>query len=97
MIPEYCFVLKHMIQDCIDKNLLVEDEEESKLEILSAPFPNHSAATISEYPFLPQDHICPCSNEDISLQHQVMVLSPNPACLQENGHHLDPESDELIS
>ena len=65
---------KHLIQDCIDKSILIEDEEEGKMDILSAPFPKHSASTISEHSFLPQSHIHPCSSEDISLQHQVMVL-----------------------
>ena len=36
---EHCFVLKHLVQDCIDKSILVEDEDEGKMEILSAPFP----------------------------------------------------------
>ena len=74
---EYCFVLKHLIKDCIDKSIPIEDDEEGKMEILSAPFPNHSATTISEHSFLPQSHICPCSEKDISLQHQVMVLHRN--------------------
>ena len=71
---EHCFVLKHLVQDCIDKSILVEDEEEGKLEILSASFPKHSTSTISEHSFLPQSHIHPCSSEELNLQHQVMVL-----------------------
>jgi hypothetical protein len=39
---ELCFVLKHMIQDCIDRNLLVEDEEEEHPAVLTEPFPDHS-------------------------------------------------------
>ena len=79
---EYCFVLKHLIQDCIDKSILIEDEEEGKMDILSAPFPKHSASTISEHSFLPQNHIRPCSGEEISLQHQVMVLHQDQPAFQ---------------
>ena len=39
---EHCFVLKNIIQDCIDKNLLIEDEEEEQPAILTKPFPDHS-------------------------------------------------------
>ena len=45
---EHCFVLKNIIQDCIDKNLLIEDEDEEQPEILSKPFPKHSASVITE-------------------------------------------------
>ena len=35
---ENCFVLKNIVQDLIDKNLLVEGEEEEKMDILKAAF-----------------------------------------------------------
>ena len=70
---EHCFVLKNIIQDCIDKNLLIEDEEEQP-EILSKPFPKHSASVITEQTFSLQDSIQPCSSQDIRDQHQVLVL-----------------------
>ena len=55
---EYCFVLKHLIQDCIDKNILIEDEEEGKMEILSAPFRIILWQPSQNAHFLPQNHIC---------------------------------------
>ena len=39
---EHCFVLKNIIQDCIDKNLLIEDEDEEQPAVLTKPFPDHS-------------------------------------------------------
>ena len=36
---EHCFVLKNIIQDCIDKNLLIEDEDEEQPAVLTKPFP----------------------------------------------------------
>ena len=71
---EHCFVLKNIIQDCIDKNLLIEDEDEEQPEILSKPFPKHSASVISEQAIFLQNSIQPCSSQDIQDQHQVLVL-----------------------
>ena len=71
---EHCFVLKNIIQDCIDKNLLIEDEDEQQPKILSKPFPKHSASVITEQTFSLQDSIQPCSSQDIQDQHQVLVL-----------------------
>ena len=71
---ENCFVLKNIIQDYIDKNLLVEGAEDEKMEILKQPFLQHSTAMISDHPFQPQDHIRPCPSSDIKVQHQVLVL-----------------------
>ena len=71
---ENCFVLKNIVQDYIDKNLLVEGDEEEKMDILNQPFPPHTTAVISEQPFLPQEHIKPCSIQDLQVQHQVLVL-----------------------
>ena len=71
---EHCFVLKNIIQDCIDKNLLIEDEDEQQPEILSKPFPKHSASVITEQAFSLQGSIQPCSSQDIQDQHQVLVL-----------------------
>ena len=39
---DHCFVFKNIVQDCIDKSLLAEDEEEDELAILTKPFPDHS-------------------------------------------------------
>ena len=71
---ENCFVLKNIIQDYIDKNLLVEGVENEKMTILNQPFLQHSAAVIFDQPFQPQDHIQPCPSSDINIQHQVLVL-----------------------
>ena len=71
---ENCFVLKNIVQDLIDKNLLVEGEEEEKMEILKQPFPSHTTAVVSAQPFLPHEHIKPCSTQDLQIQHQVSVL-----------------------
>ena len=71
---EHCFVLKNIIQDCIDKNLLIEDEDEQQPEILSKPFPKHSASVITEQTFALRGSIQPCSSQDIQDQHQVLVL-----------------------
>ena len=71
---ENCFVLKNIVQDLIDKNLLVEGEEEEKMDILKQPFPSHTTAMISEQLFLPHEHIKPCSAQDLRVQHQVSVL-----------------------
>ena len=71
---ENCFVLKNIVQDLIDKNLLVEGEEEEKMDILKQPFPSHTTVVVSEQPFLPHEHIKPCSTQDLQVQHQVSVL-----------------------
>ena len=71
---ENCFVLKNIVQDLIDKNLLVEGEEEEEMDILNQPFPSHTTTMISEQPFLPHEHIKPCSVQDLQVQHQVSVL-----------------------
>ena len=71
---ENCFVLKNIVQDLIDKNLLVEGAEDENMDILKKPFPHHSTAVISEQPFQPQEHIRPCSKKDMQAQHQVLVL-----------------------
>ena len=54
--------------------LLVEGEEEEKMDILKQPFPSHTTAVVSEHPFLPHEHIKPCSTQDLQVQHQVSVL-----------------------
>ena len=71
---ENCFVLKNIIQDLIDKNLLVEGAEDENMDILKKPFPHHYTAVVSEQPFQPQEHIRPCSERDMQVQHQVLVL-----------------------
>jgi hypothetical protein len=71
---ENCFVLKNIVQDLIDKNLLVEGAEDENMNIMKQPFPPHNMAVISEQPFQPQEHIRPCSKKDMKVQHQVIVL-----------------------
>ena len=62
------------MQDYIDKNLLVKGDEEEKIDILNQPFPPHTTAVITEQSFQPQEHIKPCSFQDLQVQHQVLVL-----------------------
>ena len=71
---ENCFVLKNIVQDLIEKKLLVEGDEEEKMDILNQPFPPHTTTVVSAQPFLPHEHIKPCSAQDLQVQHQVSVL-----------------------
>ena len=82
---ENCFVLKNIIHDYIDKNLLVEGAEDEKMEILNQPFFQHSTAVISDNPFQSQDHIQPCPSSDIDVQHQVLVLHKVQSNSQRDG------------
>ena len=71
---ENCFVLKNIVQDLIDKNLLIEGAEDENIDILKEPFPRHSTVVITEQSFQPQEHIRPCSEKDMQAQHRVLVL-----------------------
>ena len=39
---------------------------------------------IYDHPFQPQDHIQPCPDSDINIQHQVLVLHKAPVQFSED-------------
>ena len=51
MIPRTVSFSKNIIQDYIDKNLLVEGAEDEKMGILNQPFLQHSTVVVSDHPF----------------------------------------------
>ena len=39
---DHCFVFKNIVQDCVDKSLFVEDEEEDELAVMTKSLPGYS-------------------------------------------------------